>query len=85
MNLRYGIKFYATTFQAGVYSLSVALLFDALIAFPCGIFLAVQTEHSQRGVGVCASYHEHHHAAGVSAGSVSDLSRLIERVVLHHR
>lgn len=46
--------------------------------------LAVQTEHSQRGVGVCASYHEHHHAAGVSAGSVSNLSHLVERVGLHH-
>lgn len=48
-------------------------------------FLAVQTEHSQRGVGVRASYHEHHHAAGVFSGSVSDLSRYVDCVVLHHR
>lgn len=48
-------------------------------------FLALQTEHSQRGVRVRASYHEHHHAAGVSAGSVSDLSRFVECVALHHR
>lgn len=73
-------------FQAQVYFLSIAqLLFDALITFLCDtFFLAVQTEHSQRCVRVCASYHEHHHAAGVSTGSVSDLLCLVEHVVLHH-